>query len=135
MAEVTIPTGPLDEAPRMEVPGLDSIATARAIWRHSLRGLPLGAYDQRMAAWAEDVMDQPQLIAFASLLERARRSARPERLLSPGVAARRLGVQVKTLTRWADDGVIPVQRSKGGHRRYSEDDVEALRTSEAGETR
>ncbi|WP_182875646.1 hypothetical protein [Microbispora sp. H10670] len=68
----TIPTSPLDSAPCVELPGLDSIASARAVWRHALRGLPLGAYDTLMVAWAEDLMDQPTLIAFASLIERAR---------------------------------------------------------------
>lgn len=74
MAEITVPVGPLDEAPRMEVPGLNSIESAREIWRHAVRDLPLGVYDVRMVVWAEQMMDQPQLIAFASLLERARQA-------------------------------------------------------------
>ncbi|WP_214415633.1 hypothetical protein [Sphaerisporangium fuscum] len=76
---ITVPAGPLEAAPwGIRLPGLDSIASARAIWRHALRGLPLGAHDQQMADWAEHLMDQPTLISFASLLERARAAAPDE---------------------------------------------------------
>lgn len=37
-----------------------------------------------------------------------------------------LHVSVETLRRWADDGQIQTQRTKGGHRRYSKADVLAL---------
>lgn len=40
-----------------------------------------------------------------------------ERLLSPKELARAIGVSESSLKRWADDGVIPVTRTAGGHRR------------------
>lgn len=70
--DVGVPLGPFDTRPSFEIPGLSSIEAAREVWRTALRGLPVGAYDLRMVEWAESVMDQPMLIAFASLLERAR---------------------------------------------------------------
>jgi len=50
------------------------MAAARDAWRHALRGLPMGAYDLRIAYWVEDVADQATLLTLASLLERARRA-------------------------------------------------------------
>lgn len=46
--------------------------------------------------------------------------------LSPGEAARMLGVTRGTLVRWAKAGKIPSFRTLGGHRRYSRADVEAV---------
>ena len=36
-----------------------------------------------------------------------------------------LGVNPKTVTRWADAGKLPVVRTLGGHRRYRVGDVRA----------
>ncbi|GAA3801739.1 hypothetical protein GCM10022226_21960 [Sphaerisporangium flaviroseum] len=75
MTGPAIPTGPLDGEPHIVLPGMDSIASARAIWRDALRGLPLGAYDQRIVQWAEHgPTDQATLIVLASLLDRARQA-------------------------------------------------------------
>ncbi len=49
------------------------------------------------------------------------------RLLSPAEAAKALGVHVNTLTRWARNGLINAVRTPGGHRRYWEDEVQAIR--------
>jgi excisionase family DNA binding protein len=50
-----------------------------------------------------------------------------ERLLRVGEAAVRLQVAAQTIARWADAGKLPCGRTAGGHRRFREDDVEALR--------
>lgn len=41
-----------------------------------------------------------------------------DRLLPPREVAKMLGVDPKTLIRWANDGRIPSVRTLGGHRRY-----------------
>lgn len=54
------------------------------------------------------------------------------RWLSIDAACRLLGVDQSTLRRWSDQGKIPVFRTPGGHRRYSEEDLQAFLR---GETR
>jgi excisionase family DNA binding protein len=45
-------------------------------------------------------------------------------VLTPGDAARLLGVHPKTLERWSREGKIPVAgRTLGGHRRYNREDL------------
>lgn len=46
--------------------------------------------------------------------------------LSINEACRLLGVDQSTLRRWSDAGKVPVFRTPGGHRRYSEDDLLTL---------
>lgn len=74
MTAPEIPPGPLESAPRVDAPPGQTMAAARDAWRHALRGLPMGAYDLRIALWLEDIADQPTLLTLASLLERARRA-------------------------------------------------------------
>jgi excisionase family DNA binding protein len=50
----------------------------------------------------------------------------PERYLSRGEAARRLGVPPRTIQEWAKDGKVPCIRTLGGHRRFSARDLDAL---------
>lgn len=50
----------------------------------------------------------------------------PSRNLTPREAANVLGVSIRTLYRWEDDGLISPRRTPGGHRRYPLADVEAL---------
>lgn len=50
----------------------------------------------------------------------------PCRWLSINEACKLLGVDQSTLRRWSDAGKVPVFRTPGGHRRYSEDDLRAL---------
>jgi excisionase family DNA binding protein len=49
-----------------------------------------------------------------------------DRPLRPGEVAARLRVSPKTVGRWAEAGVLPVERTAGGHRRFQRSDVEAL---------
>ena len=55
-----------------------------------------------------------------------------EAWLSPAEAATALGVTVKTVARWADEGRIRSARP-GAHRRYRVADVEALIAQEPWE--
>ena len=50
-------------------------------------------------------------------------------LLTPAEVAARFRVDVKTVTRWANDGRLTVQRTLGGHRRYSRREVDSLAAS------
>ena len=49
--------------------------------------------------------------------------------LSPGQAARILGVSPKTVNRWANEGRIPCAVTLGGHRRFRADVIRAVATS------
>jgi excisionase family DNA binding protein len=55
-----------------------------------------------------------------------KRPVQPRILLLPAEAAERLGVSTRTLTRWADEGLIPVVVLPTGHRRYLTSDVTAV---------
>jgi excisionase family DNA binding protein len=46
--------------------------------------------------------------------------------LTPREAAKALGVSIRTLYRWEDDGLISPRRTPGGHRRYTLADIDAL---------
>jgi excisionase family DNA binding protein len=48
----------------------------------------------------------------------------PEDWLSLGEVARILGVHPSTARNWSDQGVLPVHRTNGGHRRYSRSEVD-----------
>lgn len=52
------------------------------------------------------------------------------RWLSINGACEILGVDKSTLRRWSDRGRVPVFRTPGGHRRYSEDDLYAFLAGE-----
>ncbi len=49
--------------------------------------------------------------------------------LTPGQAARILGVSPKTINRWANDGRIPCSVTLGGHRRFRSDVIAAMGSS------
>ncbi len=49
--------------------------------------------------------------------------------LTPGQAARILGVSPKTVNRWANDGHIPCAVTLGGHRRFRADVIAAVASS------
>jgi excisionase family DNA binding protein len=57
----------------------------------------------------------------------------PERLLTPAEVADMFAVEPKTVTRWAKAGKLASIRTLGGHRRYRESEVEALRASNTTE--
>lgn len=48
------------------------------------------------------------------------------RLLTPGEVAQLFRVDPKTVTRWAKAGKLTCVRTLGNHRRYVEDEVQAL---------
>lgn len=50
-------------------------------------------------------------------------------MLSIGEAARKLGVSVDTMRRYANEGMIPVVRTLGGQRRFRLVDVDAARNA------
>jgi excisionase family DNA binding protein len=49
--------------------------------------------------------------------------------LTPGQAARMLGVSPKTVNRWATDGRIPCAMTLGGHRRFRVDVIRSVAAS------
>jgi len=57
------------------------------------------------------------------------------RWLSIEAACKMLGVDQSTLRRWSDDGKIPVFRTPGGHRRYIEEDLQAVLRGEQRQRR
>jgi excisionase family DNA binding protein len=46
--------------------------------------------------------------------------------MTVGQAARILGVTPQTVSRWADEGRLPHDRTEGGHRRFRVADIAAL---------
>jgi excisionase family DNA binding protein len=50
--------------------------------------------------------------------------------LSLGDVARMLGVHPSTVRSWSDQGLLPVYRTQGGHRRYLRSEVELWRQSQ-----
>jgi excisionase family DNA binding protein len=50
--------------------------------------------------------------------------------VTPAEAAMRLGVHPTTVIRWADQGLLAVYRTPGGHRRFLATDLERLATPE-----
>ena len=52
--------------------------------------------------------------------------------LTPRQAAALIGVTADTVRKWANDGILPSQRTRpGGHRRFLRSDVDALVSSGA----
>lgn len=49
------------------------------------------------------------------------------KLLTVGEAAERLGVHENTMRKWADEGIVPVVRRPGGHRRFEASVIEDKR--------
>jgi excisionase family DNA binding protein len=81
------------------------------------------------AAMATSVEPTPAIMA-----------ARPEALHPPSTlsvteAAHALAISVPTLRRWSDSGRIAVQRTAGGHRRYSIDEVRRVRAERTATSR
>lgn len=54
--------------------------------------------------------------------------------LTPKAAAHRLGVSVRTVSRYVADGLLHPARTRGGHRRFDETEIDELRKQLAGET-
>lgn len=48
-----------------------------------------------------------------------------------GQAAQKLGISVDTLRRWEREGKLTPERNAAGHRRYTDEDIDALRRSHA----
>lgn len=67
----------------------------------------------------------------------ARKDEKPEadRWLSIDAACKLLGVDQSTLRRWSDSGRVPVFRTPGGHRRYSEADLKRVLQGASGPER
>ena len=49
------------------------------------------------------------------------------KVLTPHEVAEVFAVNAKTVTRWAERGILPHFRTLGGHRRFYADDVDAAR--------
>jgi len=67
-----------------------------------------------------------QSVSLAPHHDDATDAAGSERWLSINAACALLGVDPSTLRRWSDTGKVPVFRTPGGHRRYSEADLRAF---------
>jgi excisionase family DNA binding protein len=59
-------------------------------------------------------------------LQASRAAPEGSRWLTLGQACRLLGVDESTLRRWSDNGQVRAFRTPGGHRRFAEEDVQAL---------
>jgi len=53
--------------------------------------------------------------------------------VSLGEAAEILGVHSSTVRSWSDQGILPVHRTQGGHRRYLRNDLDVWMRSKRGE--
>jgi hypothetical protein len=69
-----IPTGPLEVEPP-PLNGYPTRAERRAWLDHVLRGVPLGAHDERIVEWLAG-WDESTTLTVASLIERARAAER-----------------------------------------------------------
>lgn len=57
-----------------------------------------------------------------------------KRWLTLGDVSNMLGIHPSTVRAWADQGVLPVYRTKGGHRRFLENEIDLwMRTSRQGQ--
>jgi excisionase family DNA binding protein len=54
--------------------------------------------------------------------------------LSLGEAAKVLGVHPSTVRSWSNQGILPVQRTKGGHRRYRRNEIELWMESQRSQS-
>ncbi|WP_242908756.1 BldC family transcriptional regulator [Actinomadura terrae] len=61
----------------------------------------------------------------------SRKPPETEPLLTPWEVAKLFRVDAKTVTRWAARGKLPFVRTPGGHRRYPESAVLALRNGQS----
>jgi excisionase family DNA binding protein len=65
----------------------------------------------------------------------ARRAPRVATFLRSAEVAAILQVSPKTIARWARQGLLPYQRTLGGHRRFPEPAIRELAASLVGEVR
>jgi excisionase family DNA binding protein len=65
----------------------------------------------------------------------ARPAPSPATFLHPAEVAAILQVSPKTISRWAQQGLLPYQRTLGGHRRYPAAAIEKLAASLVQEVR
>ena len=65
----------------------------------------------------------------------ARRAPSAATFLQPAEVAAILQVSPKTISRWAQQGLLPYQRTLGGHRRYPESAIRDLLASLTQEVR
>jgi len=54
-------------------------------------------------------------------------------LMTPGEVGEALRVDAKTVTRWAERGLIRAIKTPGGHNRFYRTDIEAIVNGEASE--
>jgi excisionase family DNA binding protein len=95
-----------------------------------------------MLAYGNASDEQTNAPEYGSGRDTQRRDKRREpehdptgRWLSINDACEILGVDKSTLRRWSDRGRVPVFRTPGGHRRYSEADLKAVLNGELGSKR
>lgn len=77
-----------------------------------------------------DDRDERAPVRQRSASQTSEQPAEDGRWLSIDAACKILGVDQSTLRRWSDSGKIPVFRTPGGHRRYSEDDLRSFMQGE-----
>jgi hypothetical protein len=64
---------PLETLPR-PAPAFSTARRREAALRAALRGVALGAYDERLITWAARSLDEPTVQTLTGWLERARRA-------------------------------------------------------------
>lgn len=105
-----VPTGPLDSEPfgSGSYPSPEHQATQI---RHALRGVALGAYDERIAAWAVRTLDDSTLRTLLSWIERARAAELVAAGVGPAGATDADGAHW-----WASDDVLTYIEQQTGKR-------------------
>jgi excisionase family DNA binding protein len=90
------------------------------------RVVTIEADHERVAYWKALALHGSDCAEIVSV-RRARDETVPDRVLSPGEAANRLGVDRRTINNWVRAGKLAAFRTPGGHWRIEAKEVEKMR--------
>jgi excisionase family DNA binding protein len=101
--------------------------------RRTLRRHPPGSIHREVIQAADFGREVLQWHDSLRNLKAGRLLELPTKLLTITQAAALLGVNQKTLRSWADKGLVPVTRLPSGYRRFSPEQLEAIRRRMVGD--